>query len=382
MGKESGDGRKLVRFLPWVVLTGLLFVGIFAPMFNLRLPGPQGKLFPIQYGNLNYPNSSPGSGNGADGGPVSGSASSPESVAARVSPAVVGIVSTKQLQDWWGDRRQLEEDSGTGVIFDSQGYIFTNNHVIEGTQDIVVSLADGRKLKGQVVGADPTTDLAVVKIPSEKSLPTAALGNSDNLRVGQLAVAIGNPIGMEFQRTVTVGVISGLNRVLQIGEKMFKLIQTDATINPGNSGGPLVNANGEVVGINTIKIAMPKVEGMGFAIPINTAKPIISQLMKGQKISRPWMGLALVSKAEAAQYGIDFPRGMLVIRVVPGSPAADADVREKDIVTSLEGKTVNDLNQINTILQSKKPGELVEITLVRGNEILKTMIRLAEIPSA
>jgi serine protease Do len=310
-----------------------------------------------------------------------GERGTPEAVASTVSPAVVGIISRSIIQEWWGDRRSLvEEASGTGVIFDRKGYICTNNHVVSGAKELMVSLADGRKLRGKLVGADPVTDLAVVKVEAGEDLPVATLGDSDDLRVGQTAVAIGNPIGMEFQRSVTVGVISGLNRILQVGEQLFKLIQTDAVINPGNSGGPLVNTSAEVVGINTIKIAMPKVEGMGFAIPINTAKPIITMLKTKGKISRPWIGVSLVSKAEASQYGINFPRGLLVIKVIPGSPAADAKIQEGDIITQLDGQAVNDFPDLSRILRGKTVGDLMKITLQRDNSTEQVNVRLGETP--
>ncbi|HEX3031882.1 MAG TPA: trypsin-like peptidase domain-containing protein [Bacillota bacterium] len=357
------------RLLPWGggLLALLLFLGFASPLFTNRFFGPQLKPAPFtqQLGTDNLP---------ADG--------SPETVAAQVSPVVVGIVSQRKVQEWLGDRRQMvEEASGTGVVFDSRGYIFTNYHVIEGAQDLVVNMPNGSKLRGTVVGSDRTTDLAVVKVAAGQRLPAARLGNSDNLRVGQTAIAIGNPIGMEFQRTVTVGVISGLNRVLQVGERMFRLIQTDATINPGNSGGPLVNTRGEVIGINTIKIDMPKVEGMGFAIPINTARPIISELMAKGKISRPWMGVALVAPDEAARYGVSLSRGLLVIKVVPGSPAADAKISQGDIITQVEGKTVNDFAHFYGVLQGKQPGELIKLTVLKDSKPETVMVRLAETPA-
>ncbi|HEX3032442.1 MAG TPA: trypsin-like peptidase domain-containing protein, partial [Bacillota bacterium] len=360
----------LKRYLPWGLglLAVVLFYGVARPFFAPGIMGPELKPLPNtqQLGTQSL---------SADG--------SPESVAAQVSPSVVGIVSQKKVQEWLGDRRQMvEEDSGTGVIFDNRGYIFTNNHVIEGTQDLMVMMPDGTKLKGHVVGADPTTDLAVIKVSAGKSLPVATLGNSDNLRVGQTAIAIGNPLGMEFQRTVTVGVISGLNRVLQVGERMFRLIQTDATINPGNSGGPLVTSRGEVIGINTIKLDMPKVEGMGFAIPINTARPIISELMSKGKISRAWLGVALVAPDEAVKYGVNLKRGLLIIKVIPGSPASDSRISEGDVITEADGLKVNTFAAFYGVLQRKKPGDLIKLTVIRDNKTETMDVRLAEAPTS
>lgn len=172
-----------------------------------------------------------------------------------------------------------ERGTGSGVIYDKSGLIATNNHVVEGASEIIVSLTDGRSVKGKVLGADAATDLAVVKI-DENNLPVADFGDSSTLQVGEPAIAIGNPLGLEFRGSVTAGVISALNRSIQLGERKFDLIQTDAAINPGNSGGALVNAEGEVVGINSAKIAVSGVEGIGFAIPINSAKPILDELAK------------------------------------------------------------------------------------------------------
>lgn len=358
--QESGKKKWGKQALPW--LAGLAVV-----LLVLVLAGP---ILPPGLGPLRMPlpsvdTAQPGT---------------PEAIAAAVTPSVVGIVSKSIVEDWWGNRSQTMEASGTGVIFDPRGFIFTNNHVVEGAKELLVSLADGRKVSAKLVGADPVTDLAVIKVNVAQDLPAATLGNSDTLRPGQLAVAIGNPMGMEFQGTVTAGVISGLNRVLQVGERLFRLIQTDATINPGNSGGPLLNSRGEVIGINAIKIAMPKVEGMGFAIPINTAQPIIAQLVSKGKISRPWLGLSLVTKAEAADYGIDFAQGLLVIKVIPGSPAADAKISEGDLLTELEGQKTNTFDDIHRVLDAKKVGDLVTLTLMTSDGQKKVQVRLGEMP--
>ena len=197
-----------------------------------------------------------------------------------------------------------ERGTGSGVIYDKSGLIATNNHVVEGASEIIVSLTDGRSVKGKVLGADAATDLAVVKI-DENNLPVADFGDSSTLQVGEPAIAIGNPLGLEFRGSVTAGVISALNRSIQLGERKFDLIQTDAAINPGNSGGALVNAEGEVVGINSAKIAVSGVEGIGFAIPINSAKPILDELAKKGRVVRPYIGASLVDKDIANRYGFD-----------------------------------------------------------------------------
>ena len=186
-------------------------------------------------------------------------------VAKSVGPAVVGITNRAVARDWFNHQFEVEQGVGSGVIFREDGYIVTNYHVVAGAKEIMVSLSDGRSVKGKMVGADELTDIAVVKIDGE-GFPTAAFGNSDDIVVGEPAIAIGNPMGLEFQGSVTVGVISALNRTLDISERHLKLIQTDAAISPGNSGGALANADGLVIGINSAKIAANGVEGMGFAL--------------------------------------------------------------------------------------------------------------------
>lgn len=198
--------------------------------------------------------------------------------AKKVGPAVVGITNKALVRDYFNRTQLVEQGSGSGVIYSKDGLIATNNHVVAGAQEIVVSLPDGKTYTGKVLGTDPNTDLAVVKIEADGDLPVAEFGDSDSLMVGEPAIAIGNPLGMEFRGSVTAGVISALNRSLDMGERRFRLIQTDAAINPGNSGGALVNADGQVIGINSAKIAASGVEGIGFAIPINEAKPILKEL--------------------------------------------------------------------------------------------------------
>ena len=207
-----------------------------------------------------------------------------------VGPAIVGITTRVYDRDMFNRRVEVGQSVGSGVLFDKKGYIVTNNHVVSGSKEVNVSLSNGKTVPGKVVGTDPSTDLAVVKIDGSDDLPVAEFGDSDALQVGETAIAIGNPLGLEFQGTVTVGVISALNRSLDDIDQRFKLIQTDAAINPGNSGGALVTADGKVVGINSAKIAKEGVEGMGFAIPINSAKGIIQQLISNGKVTRAYLG--------------------------------------------------------------------------------------------
>ncbi len=300
-------------------------------------------------------------------------------VAKKLGPAVVGIVNKAVVgYDFFG-REYTEDHSGSGAIFDANGYIITNNHVIEGSKQLKVFLADGRVLEGTVVGADPPTDLAVIKV-NATGLPAAEFGDSDKLEIGELAVAIGNPLGMEFKSSVTQGVISGKDRTLKIGEETFSLIQTDAVINPGNSGGPLANAAGQVIGINTVKIA--SAEGMGFAIPINTARGIINELLSKGRVARPWLGISLIDKPTAQKYGyeIALDKGIYVVDVVQNGPAAKAGVRKEDIIEALDGKELTDAASLKTILSAHRVGDTVNATIRRKGKALTIPIVLGETP--
>ncbi|GAV22945.1 S1C family serine protease [Carboxydothermus pertinax] len=304
-------------------------------------------------------------------------------VAKKVSPAVVGI-SNIAPGGFFGMGGLEEKGSGSGFIISPDGYIVTNNHVVEGAYELYVSLADGRQLKAKIVGTDPRADLAVIKI-NAKNLPVATLGHSSTLQVGELAIAIGNPLGKEFARSVTVGVISALNRTLtyETGEKSLRLIQTDAAINPGNSGGPLCNAKGEVVGINSAKISLSGFEGMGFAIPIDEAKPIIEQLINKGYVTRPWLGIAgaEISEQEAQYY--DLPQGIYIEGVVGGGPAAKAGIRAKDIITAINGKKITTMAELTDELFKYKPGQKIKVEVYRLSEGKKYTLEvtLGEKPS-
>lgn len=301
--------------------------------------------------------------------------------AKKVGPAVVGITNKAYVRDFFNRVRLTERGTGSGVIYDKSGLIVTNNHVVEGAQEIIVSLTDGRSLKGKVLGADASTDLAVVKITAD-NLPVAKFGDSDTLQVGEPAIAIGNPLGLEFRGSVTAGVISALNRSIQLGERKFNLIQTDAAINPGNSGGALVNADGEVVGINSAKIAVSGVEGIGFAIPVNSARPIIDDLVDKGRVVRPFIGASLIDKDISARYGfdLDLHGGIFVMKIVTGGPVYKAGIRPGDIILKFDGAKVETVPQLREKIAGKKVGDVVDIVILRG-EIERTMkVTLQEIP--
>lgn len=299
-----------------------------------------------------------------------------------VGPAVVGITNKAYARDFFNRRVLVEQGTGSGVIFDANGLIVTNYHVVQDAQEIVVSLADGRTFNGKVLGSDPATDLAVVKVDAN-DLPVAAFGDSDNILVGEPAIAIGNPLGMEFRGSVTAGVISALNRSIEIGERKFKLIQTDAAINPGNSGGALVNADGVVIGINSAKIAVQGVEGIGFSIPINTARPIIQSIIEKGRVVRAYLGVGVLDANSAARYGFDyvFDKGVYIAKVFAGGPAAKAGLRAHDILLKVAGSETNTVADLRAVLDAQPVGKTVEAVIIRNGNQMTINVKLEEMPS-
>lgn len=301
----------------------------------------------------------------------SGTVSPVVPIAEKVSPSIVAISLKTRTRDFFG--RIFEgQGTGSGIIIDKQGHIVTNNHVVEGADDIIVILHDGKELEATLIGRDSQTDLAVIKVDSD-NLTVAELGDSSALKVGELAVAIGSPMGTEYAGSVTAGIISGLNRTVSIGDDSIKLIQTDAAINPGNSGGALVNSEGKVIGINTIKFAETRVEGMGFAIPINEAKPIIEDLINNKKVLRPFLGIQgiTISKEEAEQFQL--PQGVGVRVVIPGSGAEAAGVRRGDIITKIDDKKVLTIEDLIAEIQKHKVGDTVKIEVYNQANEYKTL---------
>ncbi len=286
--------------------------------------------------------------------------------AKEVGPAVVGITNKAVARDWFNNQVQVEQGVGSGVIFRADGYIVTNYHVIAGAQEIVVSLPDERSFTGQVIGADELTDLAVVKIDAT-DLKVAEFGNSDDIMVGEPAIAIGNPMGLEFQGSVTSGVISALNRTLDINERQLKLIQTDAAINPGNSGGALVNADGKVIGINSAKLAANGVEGMGFAIPINSVRAIVDELMSNGKVLRPYIGVGVFDKETAARQGyrLNAEKGVYVEEITLNGPADKAGIRRGDLILEIDGKEINKVGELRAVILEHKAGDTIRVKIER-----------------
>jgi len=303
-------------------------------------------------------------------------------IAENVGPAVVGITNMRG-HDFFNNPIM---SSGSGVIFDkNKGYIVTNFHVVEGATNIQVTLDDGQHYEAKLIGYDRDTDLAVLQIDAN-NLPEARFGNSLELRVGELAVAIGNPLGKDFARSVTAGVISALDREITVrtsgGEEItLQVIQTDAAINPGNSGGALVNSKGEIIGINSVKIARADVEGMGFAIPTHVVKPIIEQLIEKGYVSRPFIGIfdfREITPQMSNWYNL--PEGIYVGGVVSGGPAAAAGMRPGDVIIEMQGQIIRTFNDLQKILRTHKVGDETNIVVIRDNKRIELKVTLGEMP--
>lgn len=304
-------------------------------------------------------------------------------IAEKVGPSCVGVinktkVSPQKYYDPFTGRyyytsdpnnsELVEQGSGSGIIISEDGYIVTNQHVIDGATEISVILNTGDEYVATLVGEDSKSDLAVLKI-DKTGLPAATLGNSDEVKVGELAVAIGNPLGQELAGTVTAGVISAVNRTMTVDNKKYNLIQTDAAINPGNSGGALVNQHGEVIGINTIKLSSESVEGIGFAIAISEAKPIIDDLINNGYVSgRPLVGIS----ARATRNGLS------VDSVSQGSGAANAGIQAGDLIVKADGKVVTSVDALNEVRDTKKPGDSLKLTVIRNGELIEVNVILGE----
>jgi serine protease Do len=303
------------------------------------------------------------------------------------SKSIVGVVNLQEMQSQYPYQRQstesetVESGTGSGVIYkkaDGKAYIITNNHVIEGAKEVEISLYDGQKATAAVVGADALTDLAVLTIDSSKAPEGIKFGNSDSMRPGEEVLAIGNPLGLDFSRSVTQGIVSATGRTISVdtsdGEWALDVLQTDAAINPGNSGGALINTAGEVIGINSLKISENGVEGLGFAIPSNDVIPIVTELIENGKITRPYLGVSLASIGELPQYYIqNVPEaaesGVMVTSIEAGSAAANGGLKQQDIIVEIDGTKINTAAALRKYLYTdKKIGDKVKIKVYRGTE--------------
>ena len=269
---------------------------------------------------------------------------------------------------------------GSGVIVDKRGYVLTNFHVIRGADAVTVRLADKQEFRGRIVGSDSKTDIAIIKFEAPVDVRVATLGNSDALRVGEWAIAIGNPFGLD--QTVTVGVVSATGRA-DVGIATYEnFIQTDASINPGNSGGPLVNLRGEVIGINTAIVATG--QGIGFAIPANMVKRVTAQLIDRGRVQRGWIGVALqpMSPELAQAMGLADAKGAIVARVYPGSPAETAGLAQNDVIVSFDGTPVEDYHQLQRMSSEAEVGRTVKVDVMRRHEKKSLALKVAEAPDS
>ncbi|MEM1586160.1 MAG: trypsin-like peptidase domain-containing protein [Candidatus Bathyarchaeia archaeon] len=293
----------------------------------------------------------------------------------RVSKSVVNINTLRVFQDFFYQVVPVE-GIGSGFIFDEKGYILTNYHVVEGAERIVVTLVDGRVFDAKFLGGYKGLDIAVLKIDAD-NLVAAKLGDSEKIKVGQRVFAIGNPFGLAGGPTVTSGIISATKRTIYSDRGMFRdLVQTDAAINPGNSGGPLVNIEGEVIGINTAII--PFAQGIGFAIPINAAKEVAKEILLYGSYAKPWLGIAGISlnRQIALYYDLPVEHGVLVVRVVPGSPAERVGIERGDIILEFDGKRIDKIEDLQKILSEKTHGCECEATVLRGLRKFKVKVLL------
>ncbi len=295
----------------------------------------------------------------------------------KASPSVVSILCMSGSNNYMQSSQAMS--SGSGIIVRDDGYIVTNNHVIDGAAKITVTTIAGQTFEAKVVGADARTDLAVLKVESDTKLPYAELGDSSEIRVGELAIAIGNPLREELAGTLTVGYISAINRTMVINGKQMTMIQTDAAINPGNSGGALLNSRGQVIGINTAKSTGYDVEGLGFAIPINEAKPIIETIIvNGYVTGRPLVGLTGRTVTEAVAKANNLPVGVYVVTVTEYGAAERAGIRAGDVIIKCEGEKVTTVDEINEIRDKHKPGDVITFTVNRNGSKIDIPVTLQE----
>lgn len=314
----------------------------------------------------------------------------------KAGDAVVGITNI-QAASFWSEQGGTSQEAGTGsgVIYKREGdraFIVTNNHVVEGADQLEVTLSDGTKLAAELKGSDPWTDLAVIEVSGKDIKTIAEFGDSDALKSGEPVIAIGNPLGLGFSGSVTSGIISGLERTIPVDlnsdgveDWQVEVLQTDAAINPGNSGGALVNIAGQVIGINSMKIAQEAVEGIGLSIPINTAIPIIDDLEKHGEVKRPAMGIQLRNLTEVSSYHQqetlilprDVKEGVMIERVVPNSPADKAGLKELDVIVEMDGEKITDVISLRKHLYNEKQiGDQMTVTYYRDGKRQETTLTL------
>ncbi|WP_343838886.1 S1C family serine protease [Salinibacillus aidingensis] len=321
---------------------------------------------------------------------INATGSSVTDIVDQASEAIVGVVNiSKQNHPFLQNAQQQKTGTGSGVIYkvtDNAAYIVTNNHVVEGANEIEVTLHNDKTKTAELVGRDALTDTAVLKISGEFDIKPLSFGDSDSLQTGEQVIAIGNPLGLELSRTVTQGIVSAVDRSITVntsaGEWDLEVIQTDAAINPGNSGGALIDSNGKLVGINSLKISNQNVEGLGFAIPSNKVQSIVDELMKNGKVERPYLGVKLLNVNEIPSVyrqkeSIEVNQGVIIAGVQPNTPAAKAGLQKEDIIVAVDGEKITDVGDLRKYLYSEHSiGDEVTIEVNRGGEMQKVDLTL------
>lgn len=375
--------RAIYSFLLLTLIIGLVFTsGCVLPRLEFSTPSSGGTLVPT-------PNQTPPPINPAFTAPpiststATGAAGLPDfvSVIALARPSVVAInTEVSGISIFGGEFTQ--EGAGSGWILDSSGLIVTNTHVVQGARNISVTLDDGRNFPADMVRTDPVSDLAVLKINAPDLPQALPVGDSSRLRVGEWVIAIGNSLGQGI--SVTKGIVSALDVSIstETSETLYDLIQTDAAINPGNSGGPLINMAGEVVGINSVKVAQIGVEGMGYAISSHLAMPIINELVTSGYVSRPWLGVGLytVNDTVVLRYRLAVDRGVLITETVSGAPADRAGIRAGDVITAVDDKPISTRDELVSKIRGYNIGDTVQVTYWRGNSQTTTEVELGQSP--
>lgn len=295
--------------------------------------------------------------------------------------SVVGVTVRSVSNTVFGGTATSDSE-GSGIIYTADGYIVTNYHVIENAisnqsiSKVYVTLPNSdEEIEASIIGADSVTDIAVIKIQKE-GLSAATFDDSNNLKVGELVVAIGNPLGRELAGSITVGYVSALNRTLTSNGRTYKLLQTDAAINPGNSGGALVSSSGKVIGINTVKIGATDVEGIGFAIPSNIAKPIVDELIKNSKIVRPYIGISGISLDDNMAKRYNLVKGVYVAKIESSSAAYNSGIKVGDVIVKIDDKEITTIEELNEIKNSKNVGDTVKITVYRDGKNIEINVKL------
>lgn len=388
--KNKKGGSKSGYFVSGLsgVIVGALLLWLLLPSLANQLPGSS------QSSNMN-------NASGTSIGQVATEVTSDvTSAVEKVSSAVVGITNIQDVApNFWSQNTSVTKEvgSGSGVIYKIEGnraFIVTNYHVVDSAKQIEVTLDDGSKVEAQLVGGDMWTDLAVISISSDGIKTVAQFGDSDVLKQGETVIAIGNPLGFDFYGSVTTGVISGKDRSVPVDlngdgveDWSTEVLQTDAAINSGNSGGALINIVGDLIGINSMKIAQSSVEGLGFAIPINSAIPIIEQLEKSGQVKRPTMGIALVDLAEVPAYyqqqTLQIPQevtgGVVISQVVRGSAAEKAGLQQNDVIVEMDGQKIENAIQLRKHLYNEKQiGDTLQIKVYRQGQLVKAQLELVE----